>query len=331
MLFGFLFFLPAYFFSTKYTKDLFKLIAITAFCFLIVYYLNLFFKLNIFLVRESETTIDSKLNRLMGYDLRQFVILFIYIIPAVYFLKVNSILFKLAIIGLGLAAFFVLVFAVYRLAIFYNFCGLVLSFCLIIRYQNRRKILNLIFLILSIVLFIILIFDQYIIEFQNLFLNSLNYFSGKVEDSSADTRFLEQMPLLLKEINENIILGCGVVKSNNFTKSDIFAFVDIPLVGSIATYGILGILIYFLRFFFILKTNVHFSVSNVKSFNETNRFILYLHNSLKAYLITMITFRLFYINWELSFDWLQPEYGLIVGVFLSLQFKLENIKKCYFT
>ena len=52
--------------------------------------------------------------------------------------------------------------------------------------------------------------------------------------------------------------------------------------------------------------------------NNHDPFIFYLNLTLRAYIVTMITFRFFYISWEFTFDYQQAEFGLFTGVFLAL-------------
>ena len=55
-----------------------------------------------------------------------------------------------------------------------------------------------------------------------------------------------------------------------------------------------------------------------------DKLLLNIMLTLRAYLIVMITFRFFYISWELAFDWQQSEFGLITGSFLGLEHIIQQ-------
>ena len=93
-------------------------------------------------------------------------------------------------------------------------------------------------------------------------------------------------------------------------------FVDFPIIGTLTAYGIIGMILYYLKFFVLLTgTNRN---SNNFDINKHEPFTLYIYLTLKAYFITMITFRVFYVSWEFTFDYQQAEFGLFAGVFLAL-------------
>lgn len=60
--------------------------------------------------------------------------------------------------------------------------------------------------------------------------------------------------------------------------------------------------------------------------SQGNSFLFFTYLTLKAYIITMITFRLFNISWELTFDYQQAEFGLISGAFIALHSILNKQK-----
>ena len=98
-----------------------------------------------------------------------------------------------------------------------------------------------------------------------------------------------------------------------------FGFVDFPIMGSIAKFGFAGVLIYYMRFYFLLRENTKLTISYIAFYNEQDKLLFYVYLTIRAYIISMITFRLFYISWELAFDWQQVEFGLITGIFLGLE------------
>jgi hypothetical protein len=171
-------------------------------------------------------------------------------------------------------------------------------------------------------------FSEYITEFQKVFSGTLDYFNGKGDDSSADERFLNQTPILLAYIYTNFWTGCGIVEADLMTKKEMYGFVDIPLLGSLAKFGFLAMFFYYFRFYYILRNKNQFNIKYISFYNENQKLLLYVYLTVKAYIISLITFRLFYISWELAFDWQQLEFGLIVGIYFGLErviMKNENI------
>ena len=140
IIFGFLIILPSYHFAIKQPKDFFILLAFVSGTFLFVYYSNLIFNLNLFEIGDIKSSIDSDLTRLAGYDIRQFIIFYFFLIPAFILTKAVPSIYKFCLIGIGLLAFLILVLGIYRLAMFYNFMGLLLSIYLIGKYVKIEQL-----------------------------------------------------------------------------------------------------------------------------------------------------------------------------------------------
>jgi hypothetical protein len=197
--------------------------------------------------------------------------------------------------------------------------GLLLSIYLVGKYFKTEELLGRFIFVVFFLGLVIYFFGEYIIQFQKVYEGTIDYFSGKGDDKSADERFLNQTPILISYINNDFWTGCGLVKATLMTNNKMFGFVDIPIMGSLAKFGLVGVSIYYMRFYFLLRDKTKFKIRFLNNYNEKDKFILYVHQTIKAYLITMITFRLFYISWELAFDWQQVEFGLITGIFLGLE------------
>lgn len=319
ILFGFLIFVPAYYFTVRQPENLFKCFASIAFCFLVVYYINLIFNLNLFKIGEINASIETQLTRFAGYDLRQFIVFFIFLIPAFLLTKAVSIITKYLIISIGFGALLVLILGIYRLAMFYNFMGLLLSLYFIGKYVKTGQLLKRFIFIAIFVSFSVSFFSEYITEFQKVFSGTLDYFNGKGDDVSADERFLNQAPILLAYIYTDFWTGCGIVEAALMTKKEMYGFVDIPLLGSLAKFGFLAMFFYYFRFYYILRNKNQFNIKYLSLYNENQKLFLYVYLTVKAYIISLITFRLFYISWELAFDWQQLEFGLLVGIYIGLE------------
>ena len=321
-IFGFFAILPAYYFSIKRPKDLFQSLTIVAACCLLLYFLDLskkwgIFKLDIYLHLE-----DSTMERMAGYDIRQFMIFFSYLIPAAILAKKVKNLHKLILLFVGVFSYLILVLAFYRLAMFYVGMGLILSFIFIRKYADTRNLFK--YLIAGLILIIgaSLVFGNYFKEINNIIGITFDYFNGKGGDDSADARFEKQLPILKDLFYSNPLTGVGVIEIQRWYKVNMMGFVDFPVLGTLAAYGIVGMFIYYLKYIIILTKN-KIDLYSV-DLDDVDQFPAYLYLTIKAYIITMITFRFFYISWEFTFDYMQAEFGLLTGAYFALQDVLKD-------
>jgi hypothetical protein len=319
ILFGFLIFLPAYYFTIKQPKNLFICLSAVASCFLVTYYTNLIFELNLFKIGEINATIESELTRYAGYDLRQFIIFFIFLIPAFLLTKAVSIITKYVIISVGVFAFIVLMLGIYRLAMFYNIMGLLLSLYFISKYEKTDQLLKRFFFIAIFIGITVYFYGDYFAEFQKVYEGTFEYFNGNGEDKSADERFLIQTPILMAYVYKDFWTGCGLVEASLMTQKGMYGFVDIPILGSLAKFGVIGVFIYYIRYYLILRNENKLAVRSFLYYDDKQKLLFFIYLTMKAYIISLITFRLFYISWELAFDWQQAEFGLFIGCYLALE------------
>ncbi|WP_394774712.1 hypothetical protein [Flavobacterium sp.] len=319
---GFLTIIPAYYFTLKQPKKLLMSFALVAAAFLSVYYISLIMDLDLFRLKSYDRDTGANIDRLAGYDLRQFIIFFSYLLPAAALstrLKNTS---KYLLILIGIFSYVVLILAFYRLAMFYVTMGAFLSFFLIRKYVEALNLFKYLFLLISVVFLSSIFFGEYLTEIQNLFSNTVAYFSGNATDSSADTRFDFQFPIMTKLFFDNFWTGIGLTEIKGMQAFGMFGFVDMPFIGTLTAFGVIGMFLYYIKFFVLLSG----TKKNLDGIDLDNHdpFIFFLYSTLKAYFITMVTFRFFYISWELSFDYQQAEFGLFAGVFLGLHYFLKQ-------
>lgn len=321
-IFGFFTILPAYYFTVSRPKDMFQALAIVAACCLLAYFLDLSKKWGIFKLDVYFHLDDSTMERLAGYDIRQFMLFFTFLIPAVVISKTIKNLHKLILLFVGIFSYLVLVLAFYRLAMFYVGMGAILSFFFIKKYADTKNIFK--YLVAGAILLFgaSLFFGNYFTEINKIINITVNYFSGKGGDNSADTRFEGQLPILKNLFFSSPLTGIGVIEIQKWYRLDMMGFVDFPVLGSLTAFGIAGMFIYYLKYLIIL-TKGKINLYNV-DLEEDDQFTVYLYLTLKAYIITMITFRFFYISWEFTFDYMQAEFGLVAGAFLALQYILKE-------
>ena len=135
-IFGFLTVLPAYYFTLKQPKELFISLAAVAAIVLFVFYLDLAKGYGIFKLNASARSTEADVERLAGYDIRQFMLFFAYLLPATLVVTNIKKIHKYILIAIGFMSYVVLVIALYRLAMFYTAMGIIISYFFI---NARRK------------------------------------------------------------------------------------------------------------------------------------------------------------------------------------------------
>lgn len=313
-IFGFLIFLPAYYLTRKNRQEVFRIIVIITILFLIAYFINLIVKGSLFFISENLRNQESTIKRTAGIDIRQTFIFFTFLIPAILVMNTKSKVLKYILLLSGILAMMVLIIGILRLAVFYTIMGTLLSAILISRYTGIIKFLKWIFAFFILILIAYFIFPTTLTDYLNIYSWTMDSVKGQSTDSSFDVRFLIEAPFLLDQFFSNIWTGIGFEEMmNKQAKFGYFPFVDIPFLGTLSVFGIIGMIIYYMKFYILLAKS---KITHVFTKNFEIEMLLFL--TLKAYLITMITFRLFYISWELTFDYQQVEFGLFSGIFLAL-------------
>lgn len=327
-IFGFLTILPAYYYTLKRPQDLFVSLTVVSASFIIIYYISLIKGLGLFKLENAERHTGADIERLAGYDVRQFIIFFTYLIPAFVLTSKIKTIYKYILIFIGIFSFVILIFAFYRLAMFYVTMGTILSFIFIRRYAKKINLLKISFLAITFYLIANFFLGNYLTEVNKLFFATLDYFEGKGNDSSADSRIEYQIPILTGFINSNFWTGKGISEIESLVEiGELNLMVDIPILGTLAAFGVIGMFLYYLRYIVLLTgTTRNFKTLNRAIINEYP-FMFYLFLTLKAYIITMVTFRFFYISWELTMVTQQAEFGLFAGVFLALNYVFKNYEQ----
>ena len=145
---------------------------------------------------------------------------------------------------------------------------------------------------------------------------TIDYFNGTGQDVSSDARFGTQKIFLTNLFYSSPFLGIGLVEMVKYYQFDLWGFVDFPFLGTLAAFGIIGMSLYYIKFYFMLSGTKR-GLSHV-DLSQEDPFLVYFYFALKAYLISLITFRLIYVSWEFTYDYMQAELGLFAGVFLAL-------------
>jgi hypothetical protein len=317
---GFLVIIPAYILTIRNRKEMITSIVVIAILFLIVYFINIVMGGSLFVLEESIRSSISDLTRVGSADLRQTFIFFTFFLPVTLVLS-NKSRFKILIIQIiGVLSFAILVIGFLRLALFYVVLGTILTAQFISYYSKFTRVIKIIFAFIVIISAFFIAFPKISNEYFLITEWSFGAMRGQENDSSYDIRFLIEAPFLIKEFIKNIWTGSGIEELLiQQKKIGYFAMQDVPILGTLAAYGILGMVLYYLKFYFLL---INSGIKKIK-ITQNNEVDIYIYLTIKAYLITMISFRLFYISWELTYDYQQVELGLFCGIYLALRNIIE--------
>jgi len=164
------------------------------------------------------------------------------------------------------------------------------------------------------------------------FIKTFQEILGSQSQGTTQTRTIIELPKHIFFIKNNPFFGTGFIQAwfeNFFNKYDL-GLTDIPLTSTLAMYGIIGMLIYYFRFYIIYKNIIHI-FKYIKQFKiimiDFYIFEIVTLFALSAYFISMIAFRLFYISWELTIGEKQIEFGLFLGIFFALINKIKHVKQ----
>jgi hypothetical protein len=316
---------PAYIFVNLDRKNIFASIVIITSVIMIFYYLSFFGVYNFFDFREiNRTTQDDGIIRFFSFDLRQITKIFVYLCPLFLIFLFKNLKAKFYVVTLGLAVYLSVLLAILRTEIFYLFMGSTLAVLISLRkFKTTSKfkitVISIISLIAIYKLFPML-FDN-ILETAKITMNSVDKLGS---DESINIRKDEQLPILFKIIESSPFFGVGLY-AVSFESTRHHLIYDIPVLGAFGAYGIIGMLLYYVRFLLIFSRYKGVGMSQ-RLFDHYPIECL-LTNGLLAYFITMISFRTLHINSELAFDFGMAEFGLFIGLYFGLiKFLIEQQK-----
>ncbi|MCH5328752.1 MAG: hypothetical protein J1E02_07005 [Coprobacter sp.] len=291
----------------------------------IVYLLSYFQIVELFKFEESvRTGLEEETVRMMGDTIKQSVKVFIYLLPAVLFIRVFSAKTRLSVIVISILAVFSVMVALYRLEIFYISMGILTTTFLVKKYFKVKSTkIILIALILAIPVFVVAssFIHSIIDSISNLFADNVQ----QIDDESSEVRYLFELPYLIELFSRYFLFGAGASRATGDV-STFWYWSDLPLMGSFAAFGIAGMTIYFIRYYFILNRFYRFLKGNdtemfVRKYPAEFAVVL----GLCSYFITLIFTKLFYVTWEQIQIGGQIEFGVFIGILFALIRFLENV------
>lgn len=327
MYFGVFLIIPSYYIFLIDGKKFINAIAIASIVFSLAVIINLYTPIELFLV---QTEYRNGAVRTFLLQCPLFYSTVYIMIASLTFVQTKKKHIHYYLAGVG--AMSVPLIAMYRLELFTLFLTMLFVAFLVSKYINRNLSgFSRLFKIMLVLVALVLVLaphiyhamsDMYVKTFQELL------GTGPVERGTTQTRTEHELPLHLSMIRENPITGNGWRKEwfSNFRSQQDWGLSDIPLTASIAMYGWLGMLIYWTRFFYLLPLSKrilkHIGKDREKINNNELLYILII--ALRAYFIAMISFRLFYIGYELAKPGQYGDFGVLLGIYFASIHILER-------
>ena len=232
----------------------------------------------------------------------------------------------------GVLAMFLPVISMYRLEILTMVLTSLLTVFFVSKYLNRNLIgfVRLFKIFVGLFLVVIILAPEIYNAMADLYVKTFQELlgTGQVEKGTTQARTEHELPLHMSMIRQNPILGNGWDHrwwGNNTTSQD-WGLTDLPLTSTLAMYGWLGLLIYYLRYFYFLpfSRQVLQAIGKQKEKIEKYGFYYIIVISLRAYFIGMITFRVFFIGYELTFTKIYADFGALLGIYFASIYMIES-------
>jgi hypothetical protein len=145
---------------------------------------------------------------------------------------------------------------------------------------------------------------------------------GKVAPGTTDTRSQFEIAVMLPLFLKNMLTGTGYLSdyfSSYHTRYEL-GLADLPILGNLAIYGLVGFLIYLARYLaihgrillFIRKFRPESLLSALTSYD----IILLLWAVIHFY--ALVFFRFFMFSVDLVYDWEAVDMGFLIGVLYGL-------------
>jgi hypothetical protein len=319
--------IPGYIFTIIDRKNLFASVLIIVLLIIVLYYLSFFNIYNFFEINEQGRSASNKdIIRYFSFDLRQITKIFVYAIPIFILYPLRNQRIKVLIIGVGFFVFISVLLALLRTEIFYLSMGAIVALLLSRGEFKSIGKLKLVLYLVALIGVINIIFPELLKSVVETIRLSIEWSEGDVTDASVDHRNIVQMPILKNLLSNHYMLGAGLF-ATSFEATGEYLLYDIPILGAFAAYGIIGMSIYYSRFYLIF-TRYRFVNFSKNLYAKLPVELLFI-KILMAYFITMITFRAIHINIELAFSFGMPEFGFFMGIFFGLTRFVSDYEKYY--
>jgi len=337
-IFGILFAIPTYIVIQKFSKEIFRIIIAVTFIIITLFFISLLFSVNLIEIIRLERGMNVNVLRVSirnyGYMILAIPMgLFVFLSRER--IKSNKIL---GICALGMCI--TILITMTRITIFTLFGLILISIILLHKYFAltwSRTLFKGVVIILGSVLLTLLLFPGVLPALYNIFNLTFLEFRGVLPEGTTQTRTIYELDRMMSLFKQNFLIGTGYLR-------DYFAayhthyelgLADLPIIGNLAIYGIVGYILYLLRYIVILSVikevfNKHIKNSLV---NHLSTVELVLLMGATANILALVFFRFIYFSKDLVYDWNMIEFGFLVGIIFGLAEKyrisvkeLENIE-----
>lgn len=319
-IFGILFILPAYKIIQINSSLFIKTVIILASVYAVVFLISMYTPFKIIEFKSELRYKGSGLVRIMIQNAEIFK-LSVLIGIGVFFLKKleHKWMYYLA----ALLTISIPVIGMYRLELTFT----VATIFMFLMFLNTNylssfyKYLKLVFFIFLGVFAFFIIFPNFSGGLVETFIKTYDELTGNTAVGTTQTRTVIELPRHLILIDRNFFFGVGFRNEwwSNYTNKYDWGLSDIPITSTFAMYGLVGMLIYYSRFIFLFYAlrSIHRFIKENR-IDESDHLEVFLIFAISAYFVAMISFRLFYIGWELTLHRLQFEFGLFIGIYFGL-------------
>lgn len=314
--------IPTYYYIQRFSKEFYYFFLFTSATILSLYFLTLITPLNLIpIVTMSREFVNA--NRIWfnnpGY---------IYIFPivlVVYLLLKPKIKYKNLLLFVGFGSFLSIILTLTRGTILFLLGNILISIILVKHIFNlsiskwiQRSVFAFAFLLITSGI----IFPDVIDNIMETAKKSISELSGEISEGATQSRSEFEVPIMLKLINENTWLGTGMLEEyfSHYSEKTEIGVADVPLLGHIAMYGILGFTIYLLRYFKIntlIKSYYPLLKRNISHLNTYEILLL-------IWAISSFYANIFFKFFNFSSEIYNPDSYIIFGISIGIIFGLMN-------
>jgi len=331
-IFGFFFAIPTYFVIQKYSEEIYRIVVFVTFIIMGLYFLTLFTPLELIKVYQFERGLGASILRT---TIRNYGYMMM-IIPVALVVILNKLRIKyknFLIIG-AVTMFVTVLITMSRITIFSMTGSILITLILVKKYFGLNLSLTVFkgfVFIMSAVIIVLLLFPGIVPSVYSMYSHTFREFLGIIPEGTTQTRttfeLVRMMPLFLN----NLWIGTGYLPdffSSYHTPWEL-GLADLPLLGNLAIYGVLGFLLYLFRYFLIFNRIKFLFTKHKKNslFQVLSAYEIALLMWAVIYFFTLIFFRLPNFSSDLVYRWFTIEFGFLIGIIFGLVRKYEILVK----
>lgn len=328
-IFGIYFSIPTYYIIQRYSREVFRVIIWVTGIVLAAFFLTLLTPLDLIRVVSFERDLGATVQRTTIYNYG-YMMMSIPLALSSLLLKVR-IRAKRVLLFCGMGMLITILITLTRITII-TMAGMVfLSFFLVknlfkLKFSNimRRSLA-----FLMVVFVVLMLASGVFSSLYNVFKLTAYEALGKVPPGTTQGRGQFEVAVMLPLFKENMLTGTGYLSdyfSSYHTRYEL-GLADMPILGNLAIYGLVGFLIYLGRYLVVHKTILSF----VRKFRPDTLFTVLTNYDVLLllwaiiYFYALVFFRLFMFSIDLVYDWEAVGMGFLIGVLYGLLRKYRRL------